>query len=249
MSVLLAGSVVAGGEQITLDTAHVDANENMTSLYENHGGKKKRGRYTQKSDKGDSISFYIEVAQLMGAEKLNKNATYRLDSLAWIAHPKGYWTGYGRKVVISNGDAEVVRSLFERKNENVIIRLPKKKNPFYLSADDILEVTIKCNGASDISMEYFDAEPEPAEIRGTAMNLLPDGTLAGGNRHDNIYCNKWRYTSPAVRLCVTEVSSGMSIWLVGGGICGIILLLGGVVLVHKKKRGAGKTPEISQRHS
>lgn len=227
MAVLLAGSVALGAQRITLDTMVVDAQGNKSSLFEEHS-KAPRGGVTVPPNEGNSITFYVEVAELSGARRMKADKTYRLDSFSLIGHPAGWWSGRGRELIIANGNREVVGEIEGIKNELVSINFRGDRHPLTFRKNDLLEVTITSPANVDTHVEYFDAPPAPAKLKGTALNLLPDGSLAGGNRKDNIYNTYWRYTCPAVRLRATELEDAYNwrrIGMIGGGALIVIFLL------------------------
>lgn len=83
-------------------------------------------------------------------------------------------------------------------------------------------------GNKEIHMDYFDAPAAPARIEGPAYDLLPDGSLAGGNAADHTYNRSWRYNSPAVRLRATELENSYDwkrIGMLGGGALIVMFLL------------------------
>ena len=228
MAVLMAGSVALGAQRITLDTMVVDAQGNKESLFENHAAPVNRaGLFINNADER-SITFYVEVDKLLGARKLKKGKTYRLDSFSWIGHPQGWWTGNGRELIILNGNKEIIGEIKEHKSDKITVNLRDEKRPFTFKKNDILEVMISGAGNKEIHMDYFDAPAAPARIEGTAYDMLPDGSLAGGNAADHTYNRSWRYNSPAVRLRATELEDAYNwkrIGMLGGGVLIVIFLL------------------------
>lgn len=237
MAVLLAGSVAFGSQKVTLDTMLVDAQGNRSSLYENHQSGMNRGGHTSRQGVGESITFYVEVAELLGAGKMEDRKKYKLDSFSLIGHPAGWWSGHGREICISNGENRLVRNLPECQDEVVTVHQKKAKKPFTFTSDDMLEVTIVARQDTDVHVEFFDAPPAPAVIRGTAMNILPDGSLPKGTGVDNKYIREWRYNCPAVRIRATqmeEVYDKKRLAMIGGG--GLILLFLLKPLFGRKKK-------------
>ena len=224
ITVLLVNSVVLGAQRLTLDTVLEDAYGSRTSLFENPSSALNRGRVIGKEGKGESLTFYVEVSELLNADKMKPRKKYKLDSFSWIGHPKGWWTGMNRKIRISNGDDTLVRTIPECHDENITIRQKSKEHAFTITKEDILEITIVNTENTDAHVEYFDAPPAPAKILGTAMNLLPNGNLPQGNGDDNKYNKYWRYNCPAVRICVTQTSPDWDVKRIG-------IISGGVLLL------------------
>lgn len=237
MAVLLAGSVAVGAQKVTLDTMLVDAQGNRSSLYENHKSGMGRGGHTTRKGEEGSITFYVEVAELLGAGKMEDRKKYKLDSFSLIGHPAGWWSGHGREICISNGENRLVRNLPESQDEVLTVHQKKAKKPFTFTSDDMLEVTIVARQDTDVHVEFFDAPPAPAVIRGTAMNMLPDGTLPSGKGSDNKYQKRWRFNCPAVRIRATQVEAKYDtkrLAMIGGG--GLILLFLLKPLFGRKKK-------------
>lgn len=86
-------------------------------------------------------------------------------------------------------------------------------------------------------MRYFTAA-DNARITGTAMNLTPDGRLAGGISSENYYNKKWRFNSPAIRIKATrqEDSASLITPLLIAAEVGAFLLLLFLYLKAKRKR-------------
>lgn len=238
MAVLLAGGVAVGQQKVTLDTLLEDAQGNRSSLYENHMDGVNRGGCTSRQGVGESITFYVEVAELLGADRMEDRKEYKLDSFSLIGHPAGWWTGYGREIVISNGESRMERNIPECTDEVITVYQKNVKKPFTFKSDDMLEVTIVNRQDTEAHVEYFDAPPAPAEIKGTAMNILPDGSLPKGKGDDNKYQKRWRFNCPAVRIRATQVKEKFNakrLAMIGGGAL-ILLFLFKPLFGRKKKR-------------
>lgn len=238
MVVLMAGSVATGAQKVTLDTMLVDARGDRSSLYDNHRSGMNRGGHTSSKGVGEHITFYVEVAELLGADRMEDRKEYKLDSFSLIGHPAGWWTGHGREIIISNGDSQMERNIPECKDEVITVYQKNVKKPFTFKSDDMLEVTIVNRQDTEAHVEYFDAPTAPAEIRGTAMNILPDGSLPKGKGDDNKYQKRWRFNSPAVRIRATQVKEKFNtkrLAMIGGGAL-ILLFLFKPLFGRKKKR-------------
>lgn len=228
MTVLLAGSVAVGAQKVTLDTAIEHPDGTRTSLYENHTGDMLRGGCTSRQGVGESITFYVEVLELLGANRMEDRKEYKLDSFSLIGHPAGWWTGHGREMIISNGESRLVRNIPECTDEVITVHQKNVKKPFTFKSGDMLEVTIICRQDTEAHVEYFDAPPPPAKIKGTAMNLRPDGTLPKGTGVDNKYEKLWRFNSPAVRIRATQVKEKFNkkrLAMIGGGALILLFIL------------------------
>lgn len=193
--------------EITLDTKFITADKKTSSLYTHPEKASKSSQITSPWGTESSLTFYIDINQMLGGKKLRKGQRYQLNSLSWHCHPKGDFTGGGRRVIISNGENAMIRPLPETKNEKLTIHQKGENNDFTFASEDILEVTITWKGAQHqgCSVRCYDAPAAPAAIRGTAFNLTPAGTLPEGNGVDNKYNKRWRFNCPAVRIRATSV--------------------------------------------
>jgi MYXO-CTERM domain-containing protein len=109
---LMALAGVACAAPLTLDTKLTDANEAASSFYEvmtntTHVGYKVELAGTQA---GGSLTFYIDVAELFGADALVEGYTYQLTSISWLPNSKNDYTGGSRSISISNGTDSVQAS-------------------------------------------------------------------------------------------------------------------------------------------
>lgn len=207
--ILLLTGLACAAEQISLDTRFIDANGQASSLYENPGLAAHAGDLEPHWLREASITVYVKIDDLLGADALQEGTRYRVDEITWQGHPQDWFVGGCRHVRIANGreyaDVYSIEKRSERKH-GVICK--EGDTPIYFDKDSVLEVNLRWLNANPggIYMRYFEA-PEHARITGTAMNLTPEGKLAGGTAGENFYNKKWRYNSPAIRIKATADDS------------------------------------------
>lgn len=224
-------------QSITLDTKLITADKKVSSLYTKQEGVANKGEARSQWSLENSITFYVDVDKMLGGKKLKKDTKYHLDSISWICNSMGHFSGGNRHVTISNGSEAFIRPLPETKKNKLTIHQKDDTSQFTFERDDILEVTItwRADTAAQCSIVYFDAPPAPAVIRGTALNLTPDGKLPDGSASDNKYNKNWRFNCPAVRIRATEVQA------INYKIAGIIALgVVGLILIIKLMVGSKK---------
>ena len=207
--ILLLTGLTFAADQISLDTRFIDANGQASSLYENPALAAHAGDLEPHWLREGSITVYVKIDEQQGADSLKEGARYRVDEITWQGHPQNWFVGGCRHVRIANGreyaDVYSIEKRGERKH-GVICK--EGDTPIYFDKDSILEVNLRWLDANPggIYMRYFEA-PEHARITGTAMNLTPEGKLAGGIAGENFYNKKWRYNSPAIRIKATADDS------------------------------------------
>lgn len=224
---------------IVLDTKLVSREGNASSLYKGQEGVANKGWCYSRIGKESRMNFYVDVQNLYGAGRLKDGHRYRLDSISWIGHPQGRFTGRERRVVISNGEDSIARPIPETKKDRVTVKCKSKKNAFLFEKNDILTVTLCWDGSTEdvLYMVYYDAPPYPGKIMGTAMNLRPDGTFPRGDGTDNAYVKAWRYNCPAVRIRVTPVDEVDIVRLsaIGAGVLLVLFVLRAGIGKRKKR--------------
>ncbi len=205
---LLAAGICAA-RQLTLDTQLIDASGRQSSLYDNPGLAMNAGALKTACQYEVSITIYVKVDELYGAEALKKGVKYRVDEVSWQGHPRGWYVGGHRYVRIANGrEYTDMRTIEIQKDGKPGVVRKASDPPLYFSKDSLLEINLRMQKASNpacLFMRYYNA-PDRARITGAAMNLTPDGKLAGGTPEHHIYNKKWRFNSPAVRIKATPVS-------------------------------------------
>lgn len=206
---ILLTSLTCAANQISLDTRFIDANGQAYSLYENPDLAAHAGDLEPHWLREASITVYVKIDELLGADSLQEGTRYRVDEITWQGHPQDWFVGGCRHVRIANGreyaDVYSIEKHSERKH-GVICK--EGDTPIYFDKDSVLEINLRWLNANPggIYMRYFEA-PEHARITGTAMNLTPEGKLAGGIAGENFYNKKWRYNSPAIRIKATADDS------------------------------------------
>lgn len=216
-------------QKITLDTKLVTADKKVSSLYSKPENAAKQDQISCRWGKDVALTFYVDVDKMLGAKKLKKGKKYRLDSISWYHHPTGKHSGDGRKVIVSNGKEAFVEEMPQVDKVKVSIHQDSNKSNFSFTQEDMLAITILWQNEKDgiCTIRCFDAPPAPAVIRGTGLNLLPDGSLPEGNEADNRYAKHWRFNSPAVRIRATEVQTinYKMTGIIVLGVLGLILLM------------------------
>lgn len=213
-------------QDIILDTKLMTADKKISSLYIRHEDIRSATHITSTSGLDSSLTFYLDVDKMLGGKKLKKGKTYALQSVSWVGHPEGQYTGHGRKVMISNGTNAVIHPMPETTKPKVTIHHDGDTAPLTFERADMLEVSIVWKGDTPqaCTMRCYDAPPAPAVIRGTAFNLTPEGKLPEGHGADNQYIKAWRFNCPAVRIRAKVVPpiNGHAIAL---GILGVVILI------------------------
>lgn len=216
-------------QEITLDTKLIAADKTVSSLYTKQDGVANQHQLISRPSTESSVTFYVDVDKMLGGKKLKKGQNYHLDSLSWLGNPYGNFTGEDRKVIISNGEEALILPLPQTEKAKVTIHQKEDKTNFTFKRDDILEVTIiwRSDKHGSCAIRYFDAPEAPAVIRGTAMNLTPEGELPEGTGADNKYMKSWRFNCPAVRIRATAAPKyNVKIIAISAlGLLGLILIV------------------------
>ena len=224
-------------DKIVLDTKLVTADKKVSSLYAKPENAARQDQISCRWGEDIAFTFYVDVDKMLGAKKLEPGKQYRLDSISWYQHPTGKHSGEGRKVIVSNGREAFVEEMPQVEKMKVTLHQNQEKSNFSFSREDMLAITILWQNEQDgvCTIRCFDAPPAPAVIRGTGLNLRPDGTLPDGNGADNRYAKHWRFNCPAVRIRATEVQA------INYKMAGIIALGAlGLILIIKLMVGSKK---------
>lgn len=224
-------------QEITLDTKLITADKTVSSLYTKQEGVANQQQLISRPSMESSVTFYVDVDKMLGGKKLKKGQKYRLDSLSWLGNPHGDFTGGDRKVIISNGKEALILPLPQTEKAKVTLHQQEDKTNFTFKRDDILEVTIiwRSEQNGSCAIRYFDAPAAPAVIRGTAMNLTPEGELPEGTGVDNKYMKRWRFNCPAVRIRATAAPE-YNVKIIAISVLGVL----GLILIAKLVHGARK---------
>lgn len=207
---LLLSCTALGSEQITLDTTFIDQTGTASSLYEQPELASHADGLEPHWHQEVNITVHVKVSDLLGAKQMHPGARYRVDEISWIGHPQGWFVGGTRSVRLANGREYTIMPGVDRgKDGNMRILRAKDAEGLCISVEDQLELTLQWRNPSrgGIYMRYFNAA-DGCSIAGTAMNLTPQGNLAGGKSEENYYNNKWRFNSPALRIKATRVAAG-----------------------------------------
>lgn len=207
---LLLTSLALEAEEITLDTRHTDAQGNTSSLYEHPELAPQAGGLESHWHQEANITVHIKVSDMLGAEQMEPGIRYRVDEISWVGHPQGWFVGGSRSVRLANGrEYADYPGLNRQKDGKTGVTRAEAAKGLSITRDDQLELILQWrNGsAGGIYMRYFNAADD-SSIGGTAMNLTPQGQLAGGTVGENFYDKKWRFNSPAIRLKASPIDSG-----------------------------------------
>ncbi|MBR5888560.1 MAG: hypothetical protein IKY92_00745 [Akkermansia sp.] len=237
---MLLTCLALGADEITLDTKFISWDGKAASLYATPGLASHAGGLEPHWHQEVNITVHVKVSDLLGAEQMEPGARYRVDEISWVGHPDGWFIGGDRSVRLTNGREYVDLPGIDRQQDgNPGVRRKADAEGLSITRDDQLELILRWRNPAPggIYMRYFTAA-DNARIAGTAMNLTPDGRLAGGIASENYYNKKWRYNSPAIRIKATrqeagEPVSGILITLAEVG--GFLLLLF-LYLRSKRKR-------------
>ena len=83
ISALVAGCTVLGAERVVLDAKLVYQDGEVASLYDDYQKLSSIVSYESQPATNTSVSFYVNVNQMLGARKLKKNKEYMLTSISW----------------------------------------------------------------------------------------------------------------------------------------------------------------------
>ena len=237
---MLLTCLALGADQITLDTQFISWDGKASSLYTTPGLASHAGGLEPHWHQEVNITVHVKVSDLLGAEQMEPGARYRVDEISWVGHPDGWFIGGDRSVRLTNGREYVDLPGIDRQQDgNPGVRRKADAEGLCITRDDQLELILRWRNPSPggIYMRYFTAA-DNARIAGTAMNLTPDGRLAGGISSENYYNKKWRFNSPAIRIKATrqEDSESLTGSLLTVVEVGAFLLLLFLYLKAKRKR-------------
>ncbi|MBR5330577.1 MAG: hypothetical protein IKV13_03720 [Akkermansia sp.] len=237
---MLLTCLALGADEITLDTKFISWDGKAASLYATPGLASHAGGLEPHWHQEVNITVHVKVSDLLGAEQMEPGARYRVDEISWVGHPDGWFIGGDRSVRLTNGREYVDLPGIDRQQDgNPGVRRKADAEGLCITRDDQLELILRWRNPSPggIYMRYFTAA-DNARITGTAMNLTPDGRLAGGISSENYYNKKWRFNSPAIRIKATrqEDSESLTGSLLTVVEVGAFLLLLFLYLKAKRKR-------------
>ena len=210
---MLLTCLALGADEITLDTKFISWDGKASSLYTTPGLASHAGGLEPHWHQEVNITVHVKVSDLLGAEQMEPGARYRVDEISWIGHPDGWFIGGDRSVRLTNGREYVDLPGIDRQQDgNPGVRRKADAEGLCITRDDQLELILRWRNPSPdgIYMRYFTAA-DNARIAGTAMNLTPDGRLAGGISSENYYNKKWRFNSPAIRIKATRQEDSESL--------------------------------------
>ena len=237
---ILLTSLALGADEITLDTKFISWDGKASSLYTTPGLASHAGGLEPHWHQEANITVHVKVSDLLGAGQMEPGERYRVDEISWVGHPDGWFIGGDRSVRLTNGREYVDLPGIDRQQDgNPGVRRKADAEGLSITRDDQLELILQWRNPSPggIYMRYFTAA-DNARIAGTAMNLTPDGRLAGGISSENYYNKKWRFNSPAIRIKATRQEDRASLLtpLLTAAEVGAFLLLLFLYLKAKRKR-------------
>ena len=237
---MLLTCLALGADEITLDTKFISWDGKASSLYTTPGLASHAGGLEPHWHQEVNITVHVKVSDLLGAGQMEPGERYRVDEISWVGHPDGWFIGGDRSVRLTNGREYVDLPGIDRQQDgNPGVRRKADAEGLSITRDDQLELILQWRNPSPggIYMRYFTAA-DNARIAGTAMNLTPDGRLAGGISSENYYNKKWRFNSPAIRIKATRQEDRASLLtpLLTAAEVGAFLLLLFLYLKAKRKR-------------
>ena len=242
---MLLTGLVLGAEEITLDTKFISWDGKAASLYASPGLASHAGGLEPHWHQEVNITVHVKVSDLLGAGQMEAGKRYRVDEISWVGHPSGWFIGGDRSVRLTNGREYVDLPGIDRQQDgNPGVRRKADSEGLCITRDDQLELILRWRNPAPggIYMRYFTAA-DNARIAGTAMNLTPDGRLAGGIASENYYNKKWRFNSPAIRIKATRLDDGESLLstifnVVAAGV--FLLLLCRYLKARRRKAGTAE---------
>ena len=197
-----------GASKITLDSGYGNAE---TSAYEalikgetlsNNNGAL---RYTSAEDSIKTITFYINVNDLVGGEALKDGWTYYLDSFSFVKEEdNGYYTGGNRTLTLSNGSESVIFSEASSSSKYVTTnfesQVNESKSLLSFEKGDMLTITLTAGVGERIDVRYYDINSPGVSftMNNGQVNDGDDHTINPGNTN-------WKYNSPVIRLTAYAV--------------------------------------------
>ena len=217
---LLALAGVAMGETVSLDTKYTTSEGTTGSFYEDVQSGTPVVSYDAKSSANTSkLTFYVSVSDLFGT---TEGLTYNLNSLAFIGHEQGFYSGGGRYVTVSNGEQSITGTLPTVSNGNFSATF---EGDFIFAADDILTVTIDstvdsenvCIMLWDTTKVEDNTTTTPCPVTGAAWSMS-NGELVYENADGRVYKStnwsgdhdgdgKWVRNDIALRLNATVAAA------------------------------------------
>ncbi|MGN0864873.1 MAG: PEP-CTERM sorting domain-containing protein [Akkermansia sp.] len=207
---LMAMASVASAQVFTLDSGK---DENTSSLYQdvvegtttwNPGYTSGKLEYTASAtDLVRTITFYIEIKDLFGAENLSDTGYYNIQSFSYIgANDSGHYSGGGsRTLTFSVGEQSIECTPDVVTNKCFTTVLPQDKSEALLvTKNDILTITLSTGASGEkIQAMYYDTNSP-----GVSFTMTSDGKVNDGITPSlNVGTTSWKYNSPAIRLTLT----------------------------------------------
>ncbi len=210
----LAGMTVAA-DPITLETQLVtpDATYGLYSQWEEVKSNTALVENTA-TTWPSSLTFYVKVGDLLGANSLASTGTYKFSSFSWLGQASGHCTAGDDTLTISVGGKSITGAVQESSDcYTTALFSADAPNTLTFSTSDILTITLTA-GPNDadygetVEIMYMDT-PGTNKLLGSASNLNADGTMnywhedrANG---DNAWQKGWKTDAPVISMTLTQV--------------------------------------------
>ena len=198
---LMALASVAGAQVITLDSGK---GGNTVSLFEDvingttSWGNGNSGTHKYTADNNTpvkSLTFYVEVKDLVGGSALSDTAYYNIQSFSFIGEVGN--SGENRTITFAVGDQSLVCSLGASSTQVYTTVLTQaQSDSFIVTKNDIVTITLATGAAGEVvSAKYYDTNSPGVSF------TMKDGAVNDGIDHTiNPGTTSWKYNSPAIRL-------------------------------------------------
>ena len=215
---LMALAGVAAGSDISLESKLVSG-ENTYGVYSQWESIKGNTALIEQSKTKypSSLTFYVKVSDLFGAENLTDTERYQITSFSYLGQASGNCSNGGDILTITLGNQSVSGTVQQSSNvyTSVVFDAPNASTLSFTSSD-ILTLTLtggRDGGANDglVEMLYYDT-PGTNQALGAASALNSTGTdLNYYHKYSNHNGNGWDTTvktdAPVVSMTVRAVAA------------------------------------------
>ena len=198
---LMALASVAGAQVITLDSgkggntvSFFEDFINGTPSWENNNSGTLKYTATD-SNPVRTITFYVEVKDLVGGSALSDTAYYNIQSFSFVGEAGN--GGENRTITFAVGDQSLVCSLGASSTQVYTTVLTQaQSDSFIVTKNDIVTITLATGATGEVvSAKYYDTNSPGVSftMKDGAVNDGLDHTINPGNTN-------WLYNSPVIRL-------------------------------------------------